>query len=398
MHRVLPSLVALALVACSPPSAELVRPLSGAVQVSPFHPVAVQADADVELTLAGAEAEYVDGQWWLTPTTSLAPGQVHTVLVNGVDRGLSFTTAELSSRQVGTVAEVIAEVDDARSASGSALYDEPTSAEQDAFAASLERMLDGDWDVDTALAEHGYRWDALTEPGRIVVWEATPTSHRGAFLFDFAADSGLVIQAPHPEYDTHTGEQAGDTFIALEASALFVSGAHRCTSPDASACSGTTSACGSTAPFKISDAAHSDQSFFQTAHEVTATHWPDSVAVQLHGFGWDGNEPAAYVSDGVAADDAGSIANTVRDALNAELPSTYTAASCADASETTRLCGTTNTQGRFSNASPETCATAASVASNRFVHLEQARDLRDNQREPIIAALRSLGVPVPDLR
>jgi hypothetical protein len=398
MPTILRCLAALTLIACSPPASELVRPLAGAVQVSPYHPVAVEAGPDVELTLDGAEAEYTDGLWWLTPDISLPAGETLTVFVNGTDRGLSFATASPDARQAGSFTEVLATVDATRAPSGSELYSKPSAADADAFAAVLGRMLDGDWDVDVPLADLGYRWNALADPGRIVIWEATPSTHRGAFLFDFVATSGLVLEAPHPEYDTATGDQAGETFDALDASALFISGAHRCATTEASGCDGTTSACGTNAPFKASDAAHSAQSFFQTAHEVTSATWPTSVAVQLHGFAWDGTEPAAYVSDGVAADDAGSIANTVRDALNAKLPTAYAAASCADASETTRLCGTTNTQGRFSNGSVDSCMTAASQTRNRFVHIEQARDLRDDQRDAIIDALRTLSVPAPDLR
>lgn len=381
----------------------LVRPSSDAVQVSPFHAIAIAHDGG-ELGLTDAsgpiavDIETQGEQSWITPLAPLPFGTEITVTLDGGPTDQTFATADPAARFVGTVGDLAAAADASRPGSGSEAYSVPSEGELESFRVVVDRFLEGDWDVDAELAELGYRWEATEDDGRwrVVLWEPAPSLHRGAYLFAFDAQRGLVVQAPHPEYDSTTGDQAKDALLALDAAALFLAGAHRCANGEASGCDGSSGSCG-TSVYAISDAAHSERSFFQVAHERTHAAWPQSIAVQLHGFSWDGNEPAAYVSDGTTVSDNASISRAIRDALNNSLVG-YSAASCNDSDESSRLCGTTNTQGRASNGSADTCETSASIASGRFVHLEQARVLRTDERTAVLDALQILVPPPPNLK
>ena len=75
--------------------------------------------------------------------------------------------------------------------------------------------------------------------------------------------SQLIIQSPHPVYDTNTGYQGIFCFKRLGALAFFMSGTHRCNHNSFSTCSGTTSACSSSSTaYRISDNAHNTESSF----------------------------------------------------------------------------------------------------------------------------------------
>lgn len=42
------------------------------------------------------------------------------------------------------------------------------------------------------------------------------------------------------------------------------------------------------------------------------------------------------------------------------------------------LCGGTNVQGRYVNESPDACTEGAPAATDRFIHMEQSRAVRDD--------------------
>lgn len=378
------------------------RPLPESMAVSPFHAVGVYAEGEPGLSgpdgAIAVNIEIEGDTTWLVPQEPMPFGAEVVLTVDGRATDQRFATADLAARRLGTTADVAADADAVRVARDSEGYAVPSMAEGEGMREVVARVLAGDWDVDAPLAELGYRWDAAEDDGRwrLVLREPAGTLGRGSFVFAFDASRALVVQAPHPEYDASTGDQAVDAFLALDAAALFLAGSHRCANAESSPCDGTTSACGTTEAFRISDAAHAEGSVFQVVHEGVADAWPASVAVQLHGFGWDGTEPMAYASDGTDDDDPSSVSRVLRDALEAELG--VDVASCNDASESSRLCGTTNTQGRYSNASGDVCGSAASAASGRFVHLEQARGLREESREAVLRGLAVLDAPPPPLR
>ena len=116
----------------------------------------------------------------------------------------------------------------------------------------------------------------------------TQFNYWGTYVFSKTPTrNNLIIQAPHSKYDTNTGKQAIYCFKNNVARAVFINGTHRCNSDDFSTCSGTTTACGSSDNYKMSDLAHTTISMFQKTTENMFNSISNFVFVQLHGFGKD---------------------------------------------------------------------------------------------------------------
>ncbi|MFT7626336.1 MAG: hypothetical protein ACI9WU_005531, partial [Myxococcota bacterium] len=147
-------------------------------------------------------------------------------------------------------------------------------------------------------------------------------------------------------------------------------------------CSGTTGVCGSSAPYRESDQAHTDTGFFHVFHRAVFDSDSATVALQIHGFGSDPEDPEFTFSDGRTSNQpAGHISNELASALEiltAAAGSTKGGNSCNDSSGFNLLCGTTNTQGRYSNGVAQglACGTSSSSASQRFIHMEMSFSLR----------------------
>lgn len=182
----------------------------------------------------------------------------------------------------------------------------------------------------------------------------------------------LVIQAPHPRYDSNTGKQGIFCFIRNQASWLMLSGTHRCNGIPTSPCSGTTSVCGSSGPYRWSDQAHSVESAFQNSTRILFDSLNTRVFVQLHGFGKQASDPYIIASNGTrsqATKDFVSLIVSELERIDTVLDSRIAHVDTG----WTRLIGFTNTQGRYINKSTDACLNSASNSTDRFVHLEQER-------------------------
>ena len=131
--------------------------------------------------------------------------------------------------------------------------------------------------------------------------------------------------------------------------------------------------------------AHTERSYFQSAHEVISAHYDQDIFINVHGMTREG----ASLSNGTrneieAAAPVARLATALRQRLPQELVTTCN--SYEGAIVENHLCGTTNTQGRALNASPNVCTEAAASASERFIHLEQSVAVR-TQAENVAAAL-----------
>jgi hypothetical protein len=275
----------------------------------------------------------------------------------------------------------------------------PSSSDRDAFATNVVAILSGG---STCALPASYRIGKIVDGGipYVVVAEmdasGNPTlaNFWGTFIAPSKPFARVIVEAPHPLFDLRTEHEAADLFIQLQAGALLVAGAHRCADSVASDCSGTTDACGSTAPYRISDAAHSVVLPFAAVHDAisSATTVP---FLQLHG----NTEPcpSALVSDG-----SGSFAD-------AGLVATF-AASLEDSgvavgrcgldfpSGGCDLCATDNVQARFTAGAVDAC-TQMGTSYARFVHIEQQPALRDfpdsgvTGYEPVIRAAAATFAP-----
>lgn len=281
----------------------------------------------------------------------------------------------------GSLASRLANAPISRSGSGN--YRQATAAEQATFQSAFQSALRGELVALATFKDVGFKTSCYTDGGGtrwLVIEDATSGRAGGRFAINLAPARDLWFEAPHPDSDENTEYMAADLSAQLGARAVVVSGSHRCTSNQATTCSGHTSPCGD---IKVSDVAHDMENFFTAAHKALRTSFASATAVSVHGM-TPLNGEAAVISDGTDLKRAGSISAKVRDAINGELRSTSRAMSCNDVADSNyrKVCGVTNVQGRFDNGSTNACTVDAPRASDRFVHLEQSAALRGTATQP----------------
>ncbi len=200
---------------------------------------------------------------------------------------------------------------------------------------------------------------------------------------------GVIFEAPHPFYDTGTISQSVALFRDLPGRALIASATHRCANSAASGCDGTTGACGTTGPYRESDVAHATDSVFHRAHVALSEAYPGDLAISVHGMGGDGASLSNGTTDAVAPDTP--LARIAAAFLSAGITGVTSCSSGTGAPTEARLCGTTNVQGRHLNGTADACTTSAPSATERFVHIEQSRAVRDDVPRVVSALRVALG-------
>lgn len=269
-------------------------------------------------------------------------------------------------------------------------YTPPSPEALEALSTSIESALNGPLEraLDAA-SDAGY---TLCAEGELVRWTPPAGSgHAWIAVRTSAIARPLIVEVPHAFFETHTLDEGLLIFETVNARALIVTGTHRCASDLASSCSGTTGVCAASGSeaFRRSDMAHTEGAFYHAAHVALATHFASDLVVSLHGFSSDGASLSNGTTQPVAPDaPVARLWTSLTQRLPAELITSCNAFSGAAVDE--RLCGTTNTQGRHINGSSAPCDIAPGGASERFLHLEQSRNLRDNHQETIAEALKSL--------
>jgi hypothetical protein len=272
------------------------------------------------------------------------------------------------------------------------------------WEALLEHFYSENWNQVEALAPlYGYELAQFTEgqTSRVffVLRKQSPAAYYwGTYVLSIngSRNDKLVMQAPHAIDDDYTGREAAAVFDFANARSIMFAGISRCINP-APGCSGTTKSCAEsgTIPYRISDLTHAPVSIFQLATEVLATQAPETVFVQLHGFGSE--DADFYVSCGTlnALDkNVPDYAVMVRDWLvnppsgwndlpGATDPGWDVLITHVDNNST--LGARDNIQGRFLNEHYQTCPMSEEeedddddplVVTNRFLHIEQFMDVR----------------------
>ncbi len=197
----------------------------------------------------------------------------------------------------------------------------------------------------------------------------------GAYVFDPKATNPLVIQAPHPKFDSNTEHQAIDAFLQTRASAFLLAGAHRRANKQPSPCSQPSSA-DENSLYSVSDVAHSVDTPFHVIHETLVKVRPKTVAVQLHGMGERDTCPNAFISNGfptVTTNSKSLLTCLTKSGVEAEI---------YDRSTTCSLTARTNVQGRFSNGEKsDPCRTPvrSSPEPGNFIHIEQEPGIRKDR-------------------
>jgi len=266
-------------------------------------------------------------------------------------------------------------------------YVPPSGDQKTAFRSALNALLNGD--ETGALQEFQNldlkitRFSDVSGETFFLIRETGPTPRGwGLYAINQDATRKVILEAPHPIADQATETEAASFFLSLSARALLIGGAHRCASPDLSSCDGTTTVCSTSSAdesFRISDAAHSEEQVFEIVHEEILSTDGSLTTVALHGFDQQTGDPHAFVSNGTTSTAISSVsANRFVSLLKTATGVANAAQSCNDGSAGARLCGTDDLQGRFTNGSSDACTTASTAATQRFLHIEQSLDLRND--------------------
>lgn len=208
----------------------------------------------------------------------------------------------------------------------------------------------------------------------------------GLYVFDVRSANPLVIEVPHPVFDSNTEFQGIDAFLQTGARAFLLAGAHRRANTQDTPCTRPRSS-DPDANYPVSDVAHAVATPFHAVHETLVRVRPDSVAVQLHGMAERENCPNAFISNGSKSVTTNS--KKLRDCLT----KSGVESEIYDGSNTCPLTGLSNVQGRFSNgetADPCTKGVTLSPEPGSFIHIEQESPLRRDPKSwrPVIDALR----------
>lgn len=262
---------------------------------------------------------------------------------------------------------------------GSDAYRVPGAPRLIALQTSIASLLAGD-------AANALSWATSAEytlcrgegaEAALALWKPPPGEGQAQLVVRTGTARGAIFEAPHPLHDIGTMEQAKYLFERLNGRALIASGTHRCASLAGSACSGTTAACGTSGEaFRLSDMAHNEDTAFHTAHRALSEHFTSDWVFGIHGMA----SPGASVSDGTTqktSPDAPSA--RVAAALAKRFSDVTTCNAFGGVPYASRLCGTTDVQGRHLNGATPECTTAAPASSGRFIHLEQSRTVRDGR-------------------
>ncbi len=270
-------------------------------------------------------------------------------------------------------------------ATPSDLYQTPNSEQSALWSSIIADMLNGDLASAHSDAS-SINYDVVTftdttnsKTYSVVRKRSAGANYWGTVIIDPSPiRSRLFIQAPHPLHDANTGNQAVVVFKNTGARAFILAGTHRCNSTSLSSCDGTTTVCGGSDQFRKSDQAHTDDGPFQIATERFKHGVPNLIVLQLHGFVKDPGYPDLILGNGTQSIPATDWLSTFKNQLSLLDNSLQYKIAHIDTAWTT-LTGTTNTQGRLINNSPDPCGIAAENPNGRFLHIEQAyTGLRDN--------------------
>lgn len=263
---------------------------------------------------------------------------------------------------------------------GSNVYRDPEPEDQANLSTAVKLLVVGDLAGAQAISGNsGYeviRYIDNTGTTNREFWGLQPqpggTHYWGVLFWNPVSCRNVVLQSPHPRFDSNTGRQGAYLLLHMDVRGLMISGTHRCNSIAPSECSGTTSACGSSAPYRLSDIAHNEQSIFQTI-TVSLAEAGVQTFIQLHGFAKSSGDPNLIISNGTRDTPPDDPIARLRDGLLALDPS-LTFKIVHIHTEWTRLTAFTNTQGRYLNESTSACTQNATTVTGRFIHIEQEYD------------------------
>ncbi len=253
---------------------------------------------------------------------------------------------------------------------------EPTNAEMIRWDSCFMHLLREEYNLADIKAQSlNYRLDLLIDTISSDTFYGLERQasgpHWGLYLFNpKACRSQLVFMAPHPKKDLNTGLQAAYCFQNTEAGLLMISGTNRCNSSQFSSCSGSTSVCGTSEDYRISDLAHNENSVFQQSCATILDEHLNPYFIQLHGFSKKETDPYLIMSNGTR--DTPSYDPIEKLARYLLIKDTLLSSKIGHLDPSwSRLLGFTNTNGRLINNSSAPCNQNATMSAGRFLHIEQ---------------------------
>jgi hypothetical protein len=264
-------------------------------------------------------------------------------------------------------------------------YQEPTAGNLTDWATLLDQLFAANYAAADAQADAlGYDLvqfsdNTTNETYYVLEKLASSDNYWGTYILNpNALRSEVVLMAPHPKFDFNTGKQAIYCFKDIDAGFFMMAGTHRCNNATSSTCSGTTTACGASEPYRISDMAHVVTSVWQLTTEYLFDEFADTYFIQLHGFSMGAGDPYVIMSNGTRQTPSPDPIVAIRDELLIVDPVLTFKIAHIDL-DWNELIGFTNTNGRYINSSANTCNSSATMTNGRFVHIEQERTrLRDD--------------------
>ena len=267
--------------------------------------------------------------------------------------------------------------------SGSDGFVKPSQADLNNWQEIISAMLDGEYLHADSLIQDKFPYYELIlftdtsfqDKEYYLLAEENPIGKGwGTFIINSSFDREIVIEVPHARYDTDTHKEGIDVFRFTGSHYFIMSGTHRCANSEESFCSGITSACGSSGPFRVSDMPHFDQALFQVIHKEVTVRNPLLYSIQVHGHAQSNCEDF-FMSNGHATLSK-PILYSIKNSLLAS--GGVTVGIAGDGISTCTLVASTNVQGRFTNGSSNPCVQAVSSTNGYFIHIEQSYYVRTN--------------------
>jgi hypothetical protein len=279
-------------------------------------------------------------------------------------------------------------------AANSGLYVAPAAQQRSDFRQLAGEILAGDEaGADLLAGPLGYELVRYTDQTTAAIYLGVreilvgglQTVGWGSYFVNLAFDEDVLVEAPHPLFDTNTPEIAARVFRDAGARGFLMAGAHRNANGVGTA-----------------DVAHLATSVFQEVHEVFNGPSALTTAYSIHGFDAD-NYPTYPVGiDVVASNGDGGIGQTIVDldatfeggglafyaynTLAANDPLNQTVNGGLAGTTFSDLGGTTNKQGVFSRG-----------LGGTFVHIEMEQSIRFNAGNRVAAAAAiTAAIQVPE--
>jgi hypothetical protein len=258
----------------------------------------------------------------------------------------------------------------------------PESADLDIWRTIVEALLDERAGiVDSLITIHFPEYELLfyVDTGLdtseyYLLKEVSPvTLGWGTLILRICHAREIAIEVPHPRYETNTPSEGGDIFRRVGARFFIMAGTHRCANSAHSPCDGTSTVCGDN-NYHVSDMAHLTDALFQVAHEAFTGMYPEGYSFSMHGTGRSSCEDI-FLSNGHASDSR-PVLYDLRDHMLAS--GDISVGIAGDGMSSCTLHGSTNTQGRYTNGSPDPCIQGCASTTGRFIHAEQQRRVRDS--------------------